>query len=132
MARERQGMWLSGLPEVLNGLDNPLNQPTTDLYNIEPSNLTQSFKLQLQSQNLRDSVYNQQQRRHFQPNADSMSMWENIYNVLANNISKVGSSIRDMTKTEHNAAAIRPSVLYLDPFGNDVHLRNLSIINSKR
>ena len=59
-------------------------------------------------------------------------MWENIYNVVADNIAAVGSAIRDNTVTHQNVAVIRPSVLYLDPFGNQAHNQNLALINSKR
>jgi hypothetical protein len=132
MARERQGMWLSGLQDVKGGLDNPVNQAPSDWFAVQESNLAQSFELQQESQSRRDVVYSQQQQRHFQPKADSMTMWENIYNVVADNITAVGSAIRDKTVTHQNVAVMRPSVLYLDPFGNQAHNQNLALINSKR
>jgi hypothetical protein len=39
MARERQGVWLSGLQEVKGGLDNPVNQAPTDWFAVQQSNL---------------------------------------------------------------------------------------------
>ena len=131
MARELQGMWISGLRDIERGLDNPLNQEKTDWFPIENTNLADSFALQQEAQNRNNIVYNQQQERQFQPSADSMSMWGKIYNVLAENISQIGSAFRDKNITDQNASIMRPSILYIDPFGDKSNSQNRAFINSK-
>ena len=132
MARERQGMWLSGLQEVKGGLDNPVNQPLTNWFPEQNSNLENSFKLEHEAAEGNNVVYAQQQARHFQPKADSMTMWQNIYNVVADNVAKVGNALRDRTVTHQNVAVLRPSVIYLDPFGGQAHAQNVALVNSQQ
>lgn len=132
MAREHQGTWLTALPAFQGGTDDPRNPVTSPWYPQESSNLGASLELQHGLQRRQSQVYAQQQKRHFQPKADLMSMWSHIYNSVAENVTAVGTAIRDMTAPHHEVAAMRPGLLYEDQAAGKVHAQNLVIINSTR
>jgi hypothetical protein len=132
MAGERQGTWLSALPAFKGGMDDPGNSVAGHWYPQESSNLGASFELQHSSQGRQAAVYAQQQKRHFQPRADLMEMWTDIYEVVAENVTAVGTAIRHMTAPHHEVGAMRPGLLYQDQAADKAHARNLAIINSAR
>ena len=119
---ETAGGWTNGLQQMRSVAGNPHNESPTAWYSHHSDSTIGASLQEAEKERQRSiAVDQQQQERHRQPTADSMSLWGAIHSVLA----KVDADVADVLcrhgPENHTSQIMRPDLVYSDRIGEQQH-----------